>query len=220
MALHYSLTCYFPHTLLSLLPLLYISQFLLQMGHSGHSNPLYCTILSQNHPISGTEWGLFPEGQTACSYVIFLFLSVPIGLVQLRLLKQSLRKYYQIWIYKMTNCNMPPEKFHTHLLVILTSMDGEAESFYRLPITWANIVKDQFGVLESFSISRTQYIFIVTDSPVSSSKTLLADIIVFQMLEFLSKPHFLHHINYNLYSLNSSDTFSNTNPTFSALFTL
>lgn len=45
----------------------------------------------------------------------------------------------------MTNCTMPPEKSHTHLSVILTSMDGKAESFYRLLITWANIVKDQFG---------------------------------------------------------------------------
>lgn len=69
-------------------------------------------------------------------------------------------------------------------------------------------------MLGSFPSSRRQYVLIVADSSDYSSKTLFADLIVFQSLRFSSKPHFLYHINYNLYSLNAFDTFRNTNPTF------
>lgn len=76
-----------------------------------------------------------------------------IGITQLRLLKQLLLKYYQIWGFTITNCNMPPEMCHTHLLRILISVNGNTESFYRLSITSANRLMEQFrnpGILSKF----------------------------------------------------------------------
>lgn len=62
--------------------------------------------------------------------------------------------------------------------------------------------------------------FTVTDFPDNSSKTLLADVIVFQKLGFSSNSHSLYHINCNLYSLYTSGILPNTYHIFSSLFTL